>query len=47
MQNKQDKRKKTKKEIKVHDLKPARDAKGGGGPGHNIGHGSNVIAGSH
>jgi hypothetical protein len=28
-----DKRKKTKKEIKVHDLKPSKDAKGGGGPG--------------
>jgi hypothetical protein len=29
------KKKKTKKEIKVHDLKPAKDAKGGGhGPGH-------------
>ena len=47
MQNKQDKRKKTKKEIKVHDLTPKKDAKGGGGPGHNIGLGGNVIAGSH
>jgi len=26
-----DKRKKTKKEIKVHDLKPSKDAKGGSG----------------
>jgi hypothetical protein len=47
MQNKQDKRKRTKKEIKIHDLKPKKDAKGGGGPGHNISHGGNVIAGSH
>jgi len=46
MQNKQDKRKRTKKEIKIHDLKPKKDAKGGGGPGHNI-VGGNVIAGSH
>ena len=45
MQNKQDKRKRTKKEIKIHDLKPKKDAKGGG-PGHNI-VGGNVIAGSH
>jgi hypothetical protein len=40
MQNKQDKKgKKAKKEIKVHDLKPQKDAKGGGYtiPTHNIG----------
>jgi hypothetical protein len=42
-----DKRKKTKKEIKVHDLKPSKDAKGGGGAGHNISLGGNVIAGGH
>jgi hypothetical protein len=45
-----DKRKKTKKEIKVHDLKPSKDAKGGGGPGsHGFtgGHGGNIIAGGH
>lgn len=38
MQNK--KGKKTKKEIKVHDLKPTKDAKGGIGhiPGHVPGH---------
>jgi hypothetical protein len=45
-----DKRKKTKKEIKVHDLKPSKDAKGGGGPGsHGFtgGQGGNVIAGGH
>ena len=34
MQDKTKKQKKAKKEIKVHDLKPAKDAKGGG-PGHN------------
>jgi hypothetical protein len=37
----QDKRKKTKKQIKVHDLKPKKDAKGGfklqsPGGGHQI-----------
>jgi len=47
MENKQDKRKRTKKEIKIHDLKPKKDAKGGGGTGHNISLGSNVIAVSH
>lgn len=31
MQDKTKKQKKAKKEIKVHDLKPAKDAKGGGG----------------
>jgi hypothetical protein len=30
MQDKTKKQKKAKKEIKVHDLKPAKDAKGGG-----------------
>jgi hypothetical protein len=40
MQGKAKKQKKAQKEIKVHDLKPSRDAKGGGrGPGHNVGHG--------
>ena len=39
MQDKTKKQKKAKKEIKVHDLKPAKDAKGGGhGPGFNTGH---------
>jgi len=37
MQNKRDKRKKTKKQVKVQDLKPVKDAKGGGG--HQIQHG--------
>jgi hypothetical protein len=41
----QDKKKKTKKQIKVQDLKPSKDAKGGvvaSGPGHQVsgpGHG--------
>jgi hypothetical protein len=37
MQDKTKKQKKAKKEIKVHDLKPQKDAKGGHGPGYNIG----------
>jgi hypothetical protein len=36
MQDKTKKQKKAKKEIKVHDLKPAKDAKGGG-PGFHTG----------
>ena len=44
MQDKTKKQKKDKKAIKVHDLKPKKDAKGGGGPGHNIDHG---LTGSH
>ncbi|HEY4273757.1 MAG TPA: hypothetical protein VGM65_17290 [Candidatus Udaeobacter sp.] len=35
----QDKNKKTKKQIKVRDLKPSKDAKGGvvvTGPGHGV-----------
>jgi hypothetical protein len=42
MQDKTKKQKKDKKAIKVqvHDLKPKKDAKGGGGPpGHLIDHG--------
>ena len=35
MQTKQEKTKKAKKQIKVQDLKPVKDAKVGGGPGHN------------
>ena len=27
------------KKVQVRDLKPKKDAKGGGGPGHNIDHG--------
>jgi hypothetical protein len=46
MQTKQDKRKKTKKAIKVYDLKPSNDAKGGGGSGHNT-VGGNILLGSH
>jgi hypothetical protein len=42
MQDKTKKQKKDKKAIKVHDLKPQKDAKGGGpihnSPGGNIGH---------
>jgi hypothetical protein len=47
MQTKQDKRKKTKKEIKIYDLKPSKDAKGGGGgSSHNI-VGGNILLVSH
>ena len=36
MQTKSDKRKKSKKAIKMHDLKPKKDAKGGWGVGRGI-----------
>jgi hypothetical protein len=36
MQNKTKKQKKDKKEIKVHDLKPKKDTKGGGRGGNLI-----------
>jgi len=43
--------KKTKKETKikvqVRDLKPKKDAKGGGGPGHQSGLGSYTGLGAH
>ena len=39
MQDKTKKQKKAKKEIKVHDLKPAKDAKGGGPRGGLTQHG--------
>jgi hypothetical protein len=39
MQDKTKKQEKAKKQIKIQDLKPKKDAKGGGGPGHNTNHG--------
>jgi hypothetical protein len=40
MQDKTKKQKKAKKEVKVHDLKPAKDAKGGGS--HHLGTGGDT-----
>jgi hypothetical protein len=40
MQTKQEKTKKAKKQIKVQDLKPAKDAKGGGS--HHLGTGGDT-----
>jgi hypothetical protein len=37
----QDKKKKTKKQIKIHDLKPSKDAKGGVATNVSIGHSVN------
>ena len=38
----QDKKKKTKKQIKIHDLKPSKDAKGGVATNVSTGHNVNT-----